>query len=45
MTCDRVIGGGCIWKGISLMNVRMLAVSVSDLSSFKCQFNGEIIFH
>ena len=30
MTCHRVIGGGCIWFGISLMNAQMLAESVSQ---------------
>ena len=30
MTCHRVIGDGCIWEGILLMNAWMLAVSFSQ---------------
>ena len=38
MTCQRVTGDGCIWEGLTLMNVWMLAdaASVKDSSSFKC---------
>ena len=35
MTYHRVIGDGCIWEGISLMNAWMLSVSVN-------QWNGSI---
>ena len=33
MTCHRVIGDGCIWEGISLMNAWMPAVSASQWSA------------
>ena len=28
MTCHRIIGDGCIWEGISLMNARCVSHSV-----------------
>ena len=36
ITCQRVIGDGCILDGISLMNNYWVSLSVSFTSSFKC---------
>ena len=36
ITCQRVIGDGCISDGISLMNNYSVSLSVSFTSSFKC---------
>ena len=50
----RVVGDGCIWEGISLMNACWVSQSVfyevlnavsDDVFKRKCLFNGEIMFH
>ena len=49
-----MVGDGCIWEGISLMNACWVSLPVfyevlnavsDDLFKRKCLFNGEIMLH
>ena len=49
----RVVGDGCIWEGISLMNACWISQTVfyeflnavsNDVLKRKCLFNGELMF-